>query len=259
MPYNNFSALLTCRYMKNKLLPICLLATGIIAGNASGVQAQTAGTYDYVNGSARDYSLSLGKIYRPLVTGLAHSYVGFNVKPIANTSNWQLGTDSYRNGGGMIVGGAYGGLSFFTMPTANSGDVQIFTDSQISTYNRMQISTSGQVNIGTRLPTSQPNYKLAVEGSLVAQSIYVTNPNTWADFVFEPSYKPMALPTLEGYLLKNKHLPHIPSAKEVEANGYNVTEMDAKLLQTVEELTLQVIELSKKIDKLEAEKKNASK
>jgi hypothetical protein len=86
---------------------------------------------------------------------------------------------------------------------------------------------------------------------VVAKSVYVTTPNAWADFVFEPSYKPMGLAALEGYLLKNKHLPHIPSAKEVEANGYNVTEMDAKLLQTVEELTLQVIELGKQNQQLQ--------
>lgn len=88
---------------------------------------------------------------------------------------------------------------------------------------------------------------------MVAQSIYVTNPSTWADFVFEPSYEPMALPTLENYLKKNKHLPYIPSAKDVEANGYNVTEMDAKLLQTVEELTLQVIALSKQVSLMQAQ------
>jgi hypothetical protein len=115
------------------------------------------------------------------------------------------------------------------------------------------IQQDGKVNIGTRLPTSQTNYKLAVEGRLVAQSLYVTNPTTWADFVFEPKYTPMALPALETYLLKNKHLPYIPSTKEVEKSGYNVAEMDAKLLQTVEELTLQVIALNKQNMRLESE------
>lgn len=115
---------------------------------------------------------------------------------------------------------------------------------------RLDILQNGQVRIGgtggnVPVPSSQSDYKLAVAGKIVGQSMYVTNPNTWADFVFEPSYEPMALPTLESYLQKNKHLPYIPSAKEVEANGYNVAEMDAKLLQTVEELTLQLIELGK--------------
>lgn len=109
----------------------------------------------------------------------------------------------------------------------------------------MQMLQNGQVNIGDRLPTAHPDYKLSVQGKLVAQSLYVTNPNSWADFVFEPGYKPMALPALESYLRQNKHLPYIPSAAEVINNGYSTAEMDAKLLQTVEELTLQLIELSK--------------
>lgn len=129
--------------------------------------------------------------------------------------------------------------SFFLRPSNNNDYVM-----------GLGIRQNGQVQIGSRVPSSQPNYKLAVDGQLVSTSVFVTNPSTWADFVFEPSYKPMELSELESYLQKNKHLPHIPSAKEVEANGYNVTEMDAKLLQTVEELTLQVIALSKQVEDL---------
>jgi len=64
----------------------------------------------------------------------------------------------------------------------------------------------------------------------------------------------MSLLKLEAYLQQNKHLPTIPSASEVEAKGYSVTEMDAKLLQTIEELTLHVIELSKQVKELQAAK-----
>lgn len=123
----------------------------------------------------------------------------------------------------------------------------------------MQILQDGTVQVGDRFPTTQSGYKMSVQGKLVAQSLYVTNPGTWADFVFEPSYELMALPTLESYLKKNKHLPYIPSAKEVEANGYNVAEMDAKLLRTVEELSLQLIELNRKIEELKASKQDAVK
>jgi hypothetical protein len=164
---------------------------------------------------------------------------------------------------------------YFHFYTNNNGDTNSGTTGFISGYNSnpnaiahgflnrradggfvrtMSIYQSGQVRIGDRWPTSQPTYKLAVDGLLVSTSMYVTNPTTWADFVFEPSYKLMALPTLEKYLLTNKHLPYIPSAKEVETNGYNVAEMDAKLLRTVEELTLQVIALSKQVEEMKAGK-----
>jgi hypothetical protein len=111
----------------------------------------------------------------------------------------------------------------------------------------------GRVKIGTRNPTSVAGYKLAVDGSIAAQAIYVTSPSVWADFVFEPDYKPMSLPSLESYLRRNKHLPYIPSAKQVETQGYDVTGMDAKLLQSLEELTLHVIELGKQNEQLQAE------
>ena len=77
----------------------------------------------------------------------------------------------------------------------------------------------------------------------------------WPDHVFGKDYKLMSLHELEQYLTANKHLPEIPSAKEVEENGINLGEMQAKLLLKVEELTLYIIELQKQIDELKQTKK----
>lgn len=239
--------------MKHKSLPIYLLVMSAVLGGAFRAQAQA--TRDFSDGPDRDYVLSVGKIFRIIGTNLAHSYVGFNVKPVGSTGNWQLGTDSYRNGGSMLLGGVSGSLSFLTMPINNAANVQTLTDSQLNAYSRMQINPSGQVNIGVQVPVgSQSDYKLAIDGKLVAKSVYVTNPASWADFVFDSSYKPMTLMTLENYIQKNKHLPYMPSANEVQTDGYNMTEMDAKLLRTVEELALQVIELNKEIIELKQAK-----
>ena len=68
----------------------------------------------------------------------------------------------------------------------------------------------------------------------------------WADFVFEDDYSLMSLNELDNYIKVNKHLPEIPTTQEVEENGISVGEMNAKLLQKIEELTLYVIELQKK-------------
>ncbi len=67
-----------------------------------------------------------------------------------------------------------------------------------------------------------------------------------------------ALPSLsevESYITRHRHLPGIPSAKEVENNGVDLGEMNAKLLQKVEELTLYVIDLQKQIDELKNQQK----
>ena len=86
-------------------------------------------------------------------------------------------------------------------------------------------------------------------GQVKAKSIKVTL-SGWSDFVFDEDYQLPSLSELEDYVKANRHLPDIPSAKEVEENGVDLGEMNAKLLQKVEELTLYVIDLQKQIDEL---------
>lgn len=172
-----------------------------------------------------------------------------------------LNSDGAHNGGSVIWGDIFGGLNFATINSgtfSGGGGSQWMPMSALPSVQRMRIHPEGNVQIGQQRPlSSHADYKLAVDGKLVAKSVYVTSQG-WADFVFEPDYKPMALPALETYLQQNKHLPHIPAAKEVEANGINVAEMNAKLLQSVEELTLHVIALNKRVQELEASKSGAA-
>ena len=65
-----------------------------------------------------------------------------------------------------------------------------------------------------------------------------------------PNYNPMPLKELEQYILKNKHLPDVPTQNEISKDGIDVYEMNAILLKKVEELTLYVIEQQKQIDQL---------
>jgi hypothetical protein len=74
--------------------------------------------------------------------------------------------------------------------------------------------------------------------------------NHWNDYVFHDDYKLMPLSELESFVNANKHLPEIPSEKEVIENGINIGEMNALLLKKIEELTLYVIELKKQLDQL---------
>ncbi len=87
----------------------------------------------------------------------------------------------------------------------------------------------------------------------VRDEILVQSTNPWADFVFDDDYNLMPLQAIEDYIKSNKHLPEIPSASEVEKNGINLGEMDAKLLQKIEELMLYTIEQQKQIDALKEE------
>jgi len=71
-----------------------------------------------------------------------------------------------------------------------------------------------------------------------------------------PSYNLMPLKELEQYILKNKHLPNVPTQDEISKDGMDVYEMNAVLLKKLEELTLYVIEQQKQIDELENKIKN---
>lgn len=104
----------------------------------------------------------------------------------------------------------------------------------------MNLLSNGNVGIGT----TSPSYKLHVSGQ-VKGTAFISTTTTYADFVFDDDYKLPALAEVEKFIEKNNHLPEIPSEEEARANGVNLQEMQAKLLQKIEELTLYVIELKK--------------
>ena len=53
----------------------------------------------------------------------------------------------------------------------------------------------------------------------------------------------MSLDELQAFLAENGHLPNVPSAAEIEAAGFiNMTELQLKILEKVEELTLYTLE-----------------
>ncbi|HEU4555607.1 MAG TPA: hypothetical protein VFS25_22365 [Chitinophaga sp.] len=112
---------------------------------------------------------------------------------------------------------------------------------------RMTITNAGNIGIGTVTPGS---YKLAVEGTIGARKVKVTQ-SSWADFVFAPGYSLPSLQEVEKYIITHRHLPDIPTAAEVQQDGQDLGEMNKKLLQKVEELTLYIIQLEKKNNAME--------
>lgn len=110
----------------------------------------------------------------------------------------------------------------------------------------INITNNGKVGIGTTTPQSE----FSVKGTITAQRVKVTQTG-WADYVFSKDYPLTPLTTVEKYLTTHQHLEGIPSAAEVAKDGIDVGEMNKKLLEKVEELTLYLIEQNKKIAALE--------
>jgi hypothetical protein len=105
---------------------------------------------------------------------------------------------------------------------------------------RFTIQSDGNVGIGITAPTE----KLSVNGNIRAKEIKV-QPTDWPDYVFAEGYRVGTLEELESYIKVNKHLPEMPSAKEVKENGIELGEMNKILLKKIEELTLYIIQLKK--------------
>lgn len=155
----------------------------------------------------------------------------------SETRDWEWGTGS--------SGTPYPGKTYFFDRTA--GQV------------RFLIDPSGNVGIGT----ASPQYLLSVNGTIGAQDVLVTNTG-WSDYVFAPNYQLQPLSAVADYIQANHHLPEIPSESEVKEKGVSVSDMQAKLLAKIEELTLHLIrqekenrDLRDRITRLEARREPA--
>ncbi len=107
--------------------------------------------------------------------------------------------------------------------------------------------TGGNVGIGS----SSTSRNLLVNGNIYAKEVLVSTTISAPDYVFEKDYRVLPLDELNQYLETHKHLPEIPSAKEMDSNGIELSKMNLLLLKKVEEMTLYIIQLEKRVKDLE--------
>jgi len=169
-----------------------------------------------------------------------------------------------------IIGGADASLStngFIQLGSTNSWNL-LFDDNEILARNNgagndlfiqndggnvlMCSSELGGVGIGLIAGTSLANgYIFCVDGKIIAEEMRIQNSTNWPDYVFENKYNLMPLDELKASIEVNKHLPNIPSAAEVENNGILVGDMQKKMMEKIEELTLYILDLNAANKKLQ--------
>ncbi|WP_456314221.1 hypothetical protein [Pseudomonas shirazensis] len=116
------------------------------------------------------------------------------------------------------------------------------------------ILTDANIGIGTsNFTDGGDTYRLSVKGKIRAEEVKVYN--TWADYVFNPTYTLPTLKEVETYIAKNGHLQNVPSAIEITENGLELGEIAKIQQEKIEELTLYLIQQNKEIEELKGQVK----
>lgn len=172
----------------------------------------------------------------------------------------QIKTDNIATGTGLYIDHSYTGQwSYASVVNVKNADTKALVVQKPNINNVNQdvflVYGDGRTHIGLQSSNSHPGAKLSVDGEVVCKTgLYVTDINDWADYVFDKNYKLPSLKEVEDYYQTHKHLPEIPSEKEVKEKGLGLVEMNTLLLKKVEELTLYVVKQQKEIDELKQKK-----
>jgi len=200
--------------------------------------------------------------YQKLFTGCPNTNVGIGV----NDPLFKLDVRGISFSNRFLAGNIDGTTDALinVIATNHSDNLAYFGVKSIGQLqkDRLRITNSGSVfiynNDGPALVVynSGSNKILQLEnnGLLRTREIKVDE-QSWPDYVFDKNYKLPKLKDVAKFIEKNHHLPGVPSAAEIESDGLNLGDMQKIQMQKIEELTLYLIQLEKRIELLEVENK----
>lgn len=203
------------------------------------------GIYSTVNTSnSSSYAASLsGKVY-------CSGNVGIGTISPAAQLHVDLGEDAEPTGGGFIISGSLSSSNIAIdnneiMARDNGAVSKLFLNNDGGDVSMCY--AGGNVMIGASAPAT--GYLLTVDGKVICEELKVQLSQDWPDYVFEEGYDMPSISELKAFVKTHKHLPGIPDAEEMKA-GVSVGDMQTKLMQKVEELSLYIIQLQDQIDAL---------
>lgn len=225
-----------------------------------------------LNGSSEDYGLKAESGYLKLYAGSTtarmviqdNGYTGIGTLSPACPLHVCGGVQTYytyyeteklystnNETGLLMVNGGTGGRSYIMCASNSSSSLgagKFAICDLVKQAPRIVIDSNGNVGIGVN-PASNTTSKLTVDGKIAAREIIVIT-GAWPDYVFKKDYQLKPLAEVEKGIQKDGHLEGIPSNAEAVKNGVALGDMQNKLLQKVEELTLYMIDLKKENEAL---------
>lgn len=229
------------------------------ARNGRGVYGQTYlgyGLYGYSSSTSGHAGFFSGKVQ--ITRGDLRGKDGnkdFIIK--CSTANDEAGPYFHMYGSDFGTTSRRGDISIVYGGLVNNGDIR-FTHYNGTTWTtNAQINHQGKMSIGT---TSTPTfvgganisaYRLFVRGGILTEEVRVRT--GWADYVFADDYQLTALPQVEKHIQDKGHLHNTPSAAQVEAEGIELGDITVNQQEKIEEIFLHLIDLNKKLEKLEKE------
>ena len=202
--------------------------------------------------------------------GASNSNYGFNVAKTSRFSQAVLMTQTLGVGGvltasgGLAVSGQFNVGSALTVSDNNVGchaltvsnnltvAKSIFLNKNLTMGGTLQVqghqTVDSTLTVGMEL-TVGDGFTCDATGHMKVKHLRVTT-SDWPDYVFGEGYRLIPLGEVEEYIGHNGHLPEVPAAAEMEADGVDQGELNKVLMQKVEELTLYIIDLQKQIEEL---------
>ncbi len=132
--------------------------------------------------------------------------------------------------------------------TRTAHPLRVYTDD----IERMIVTVEGKVGIGATPPAGPiDGYRLYVGQGIATRDVLVKN-GAWPDYVFDETYRLQPMSELRAYLQRNRHLPGIPSAREVEEKGgVEVGDLQRRMLEVMEQQALYILQLEERLARVE--------
>jgi len=224
------------------------IGTSAALKNISGGFNIALGFQALYNNTAGNNNMAIGPYALWTTQGIRNTAIGVNAgKFSTGSNNIFIGNEAGLN--------ELGSNKLYIAPTSTATPL-IYGDFSAKYVTIGDVSPELRTQ-GVSNNTATEGYRLLVKGGILTEKVKVAlaQPGTdWADYVFQKDYNLMTLEDVESFIMKNKHLPNVPSAEEMVNSGLDVAQTSKMFMEKIEELTLYIIELNKEIQKLKTQK-----